>query len=176
MAGDAGIPGIMDSIRQLIPENDEVIVQPQRTLRELSMAIFDRTFVITNVLQSLAIVVAFISILASLMALQLERSRILGVLRAVGMTPRQVWGLTALQTGLIGFVAGLLSLPLGNLLALVLIYVINKRSFGWTLQYAFQYHWLFQAFVLAITAALLAGLYPAWRMTRAPAVGSLRDE
>ena len=176
VAAADSIAAMIAAIRRLIPENEEVIVQSQRNLRESSMLIFDRTFIITSVLQTLAIVVAFISILASLMALQLERSRTLGVLRAIGMTPPQVWGLTALQTGLMGLVAGLLSLPLGNLLALVLIYVINKRSFGWTLQYAFQYNWLIQAFILAIGASLLAGLYPAWRMTRAPAVGSLRDE
>ena len=54
-------------------------------------------------------------------------------LRAQGLTPAQVWGLTASQTGFMGLVAGVLALPVGTVLALVLIFVINRRSFGWTL-------------------------------------------
>src|SRR5215213_9442294 len=90
-----------------------------RALREASLVIFDRTFAITTVLQLLATIVAFVGILAALMALQLERTRELGMLRANGLTPRQLWGMVLSQTGLIGVTAGLLAIPVGVLLATV---------------------------------------------------------
>src|SRR5262249_50535109 len=91
--------------------------------------VFDRTFAITGVLRTLTIAVAFIGMLAALMALALERAREIGVLRTLGVTPRQVWLLVSAQTGLMGLLAGLLAVPGGLLLAWVLVFVINRRSF-----------------------------------------------
>ena len=110
------------------------------------------------------------------MALQLERARELAVLRATGLTPRQLWGLVSLQTGLLGLLAGLFSLPLGVALAYVLVHVINQRSFGWTLQLIVSGDVLTQAMVLALAAAALAGLYPSWKMSRANPALALREE
>ena len=67
-------------------------------------------------------------------------------------------------------------MPLGMALALVLILVVNRRSFGWTLQVHIDPQILLQALALALAAALLAGLYPAWRMARTPPALALREE
>jgi putative ABC transport system permease protein len=151
-------------------------VRPNRVLREGSLEVFDRTFTITQVLRLLAIGVAFIGVLSALMALQLERARELAVLRAMGLTPGQLWGLVSLQTGLLGLLAGLFAVPLGVALAAILVYVINQRSFGWTLELAVTPDILAQAMALALVAAALAGLYPAWRMARANPALALREE
>jgi putative ABC transport system permease protein len=98
------------------------------------------------------------------------------VLRATGLTPGQLWGLVSLQTGLLGLLAGLFSVPLGVALAYVLVHVINQRSFGWTLQLAVTPATLVQAVVLALVASALAGLYPAWKMARANPALALREE
>jgi putative ABC transport system permease protein len=111
-----------------------VVIRENRELRALSLEVFDRTFEVTRVLRLLAFIVAFIAVLSALMALQLERSRELGVLRANGMTPGQTWGLVTAQTGVMGAVAGILALPMGLVLAVVMIQVVNRRSFGWTLE------------------------------------------
>ena len=141
-----------------------------------SLEVFDRTFAVTGVLRLLAMIVAFVGVLSALMALQLERAREIGVLRAQGLTPRQVWGLTVSQTGFMGLVAGLLALPVGGALALVLIFVINRRSFGWTLQLEIAPAILLQALLLAVAAALLAAVYPAWRMSTMALPAALREE
>jgi putative ABC transport system permease protein len=154
----------------------DVIIRSNRALRETSLQVFDRTFTITTVLRILAIVVAFIGVLSALMALELERRREMGVLRATGMTPGQLGGFVTLQTGLMGAIAGVLSLPLGYALAYVLVFVINKRSFGWTLQLTVSTDILLQALALAVGAALLAGLYPAWSMAQAQPATALRDD
>ena len=80
------------------------------------------------------------------------------------------------QTGLMGLVAGLLALPVGVLLAAVLVFVINRRSFGWTMPLDVRPDVLLQGLLLAVVAALLAGLYPALRMARASPAEALRDE
>lgn len=154
----------------------EVIVSANANLRRAALIIFDRTFAITSALQLLATVVAFIGVLSALMALQLERTRELGTLRATGMTLRQMWGLTLLESGLMGGVAGLVAAPTGLALAYILIYIINLRSFGWTLQLLVEPGTFVQAFLVALTAALLAGVYPSLRIGRLAVAEALRAE
>ena len=164
------------AIRSAFAGEAELLVRSNRGTRENALEVFDRTFAITIALQVLATLVAFIGILSTLMSLQLERSREIGVLRSTGMTRRQLWRLSLLETGLIGSVAGLLALPTGLLLAIILIYIINLRSFGWTLEMQLDASEFTQAFLVALVAALLAGLYPAWRMGKTQPADALRAE
>ncbi len=163
-------------LRTQVPEGQEVIIRSNQGLREASLEVFDRTFTVTVVLRLLAVLVAFVGVLSALMALQLERSRELAVLRANGMTPRQLWQYVTSQTGVMGLMAGLLAVPLGLILATVLVYVINRRSFGWTLQFNITPEILLQAVGLALVAALLAGLYPSYKMAQANPADALREE
>jgi putative ABC transport system permease protein len=157
------------------PEH-EILVQSNRAIREEAIAIFDRTFTITVVLRALTVVVAFVGVLSALMALQLERVREFGVLRANGLTPGQVWRLVVLQTGLMGLVAGLLSLPVGVALSWVMIHVINRRAFGWTLSMVVDPLLLAQAVAVSLGASVLAGLYPAWKLAGTSPALALREE
>jgi len=77
---------------------------------------------------------------------------------------------------LLGLVAGLAAIPIGLTLASLLVYVINRRAFGWTLDLVLSPVTLAEAVGLAVAAALLAGVYPAWRLTRAPLAAALREE
>jgi putative ABC transport system permease protein len=167
---------LVERLRNRSQGQQEVFIRSNKGLREASIAIFDRTFTVTIVLRMLAIIVAFIGILSALMALQLERSRELAVLRANGMTPGQLWNYVISQTGIMGIMAGILSVPLGILMAYILVYVINLRSFGWTLQFMIDPQVLLQAVGLAIVAALLAGLYPSRKMAQANPADALRND
>src|SRR6202023_3482196 len=151
-------------------------VRSNRALKRLSLEIFDRTFLITSVLRLLAGLVAAIGVLSALTALQLERAREIGVLRAIGLTPGQVWQLVTAQTGLIGLAAGLLSLPVGLVLSAIMVYIINRRSFGWTIHLEVAPVILLEALLLAVGTALAAGLIPAWRMARTSPALALREE
>ena len=166
----------VNEIRAAFAGQTELLVRSNRNTRETALEVFDRTFSITVALQLLATLVAFIGILSTLMSLQLERSREIGVLRSTGMTRRQLWRLSLLETGLIGSSAGLIAIPMGFVLALILIYIINLRSFGWSLQMQMQPTAFFQAFAVALGAALLAGIYPAWRMGQTQPANALRSE
>ena len=176
LSPDRDVTAMLASLRRLVGSVQEVEMRSNRSLRQASLEIFDRTFTITSVLHLLTTAVAFIGVLSALMALQLERERELGVLRATGFTPRQVWGLVTAQTGLMGLLAGLLALPVGLMLASVLVFVINRRSFGWTLELEIMPGLLVQAVLLAVLAALLAGMYPAFRMSRTSPALALREE
>jgi len=154
----------------------QLVVRSNRGLRDATLVVFDRTFAITAVLRSLALAVAFVGVLAALMALQLERTRELGVLRATGLTRGQLWGLLSAQTGLMGLAAGVLALPFGWAMAAVMVHVVNKRSFGWTLQMQLPPATFLQAVGVAVAAALLAGLYPALRMSRTEPAVAIREE
>jgi len=143
-----------------------LLVRPNQTLRADTLEIFDRTFAITGALQLMTTFVAFVGVLSAMMSLQLDKQRQLGILKAVGLTARQLWSLISLETGLMGAVAGLLAMPTGYMLALILVYIINRRSFGWTLQMQIIPGPFLQAFLFSILAALLAGLYPAYRIIK----------
>jgi putative ABC transport system permease protein len=170
------VDATVDVIRSEFAGREQLLVRSNRGTRENALAVFDRTFAITVALQLLATVVAFIGILSTLMSLQLERMREIGVLRSTGMTRRQLWRLSLLETGLVGATAGLLAMPTGYVLAIILIYIINLRSFGWTLEMRLQPEEFVQAFLVALLAALLAGLYPAWKMGQTQPAEALRAE
>jgi putative ABC transport system permease protein len=157
-------------------EGYDLLVQVNAELRQGVFEVFDNTFAITVALRLLATVVAFIGILSALLSLQLENTRQYGVMRANGMTPLQLLQFTLVQTGLMGIVAGILAMPIGLALALVLLYVINVRSFGWTMDFYWMPGEFVQAFAVAVAAALIAGLYPAWRLTRLVTARALRHE
>lgn len=163
------------ALRTVLGER-EVVIQSNRALRQSALEVFDRTFLITGVLRLLVTLVAVIGVLSALMSLQLERAREIGVLRALGLTPREVWLVSTSQSGLMGLVSGAMAIPVGLCLAAIMIFVINRRSFGWTLQMEAAPEILLQAFLLALVASVVAGLYPAFRMsTTRPAV-ALREE
>jgi putative ABC transport system permease protein len=167
---------ITQDLQNGLESQQQLIIEPNQTLRDEVLKVFDRTFAITAALRILATVVAFIGVLSTLMLLQLEKQREIGILRAVGLTGSQLWRLVMLETGLMGLVAGVLAVPTGYVLSLILIYIINQRSFGWTLQLSTQPSAFLQGLAIAVIAALLAGIYPAWRLSRMEAADAIRYE
>jgi putative ABC transport system permease protein len=176
LAEGVGVESMTDSLRSLQVGAQTLRVSSNADLRRRSLEVFDRTFVITDVLYWLALGVAFIGILSAMLALQLERSREFATLRALGMTPRQVAGLISIQTGVVGLLSGLASIPLGIVMAWVLIKVINRRAFGWQIDMTVAPAILAVAVVFAIGAALLAGIYPAWRAGQSQPAIAMREE
>ncbi len=176
LAPGADIDALTGELRTQLTDFPDVQVNPSGALRESAMAVFDRTFAITAAMQLITTLVAFIGVLSSLLALQLEKAREMGILRALGLTVAEMRRLTLWETGLLGASAGLLSLPTGYILAWILIFIINQRSFGWTLQMHMTPTPFVQAFLLAVGAALLAAIYPAWRLGRMETAEILRGD
>jgi putative ABC transport system permease protein len=175
-APGVSVDALVREVRAAAHPGEELLVRSNRALREAALEVFDHTFEVTSVLRLLALVVAAFGVTSALMALELERTRELGVLRALGFTGGQVAALVSVETGLLGLVAGLLALPLGGMLAWILVFVINRRSFGWTMDLASGPGSLLLAPLLGIVAGLVGGLYPAWLMSRTSPAEALRDE
>jgi putative ABC transport system permease protein len=170
------LPALVADLRERAGSLQELVVRDARGLRASTIDVFDRTFAVTGVLRLLATGVAFVGVLSALMALTLERARELAVLRAQGLAPAQLWGVVTAQTGLMGLAAGLVAVPVGVMEALVLVHVINRRAFGWSLETRVGAGALGEAVLLAVGAALLAGAWPAFRMARTPPAAGLREE
>jgi putative ABC transport system permease protein len=176
LAPGADADAVTADLRAQLTGFPDVHVNPSGALRQEALVVFDRTFAITTAMQLVTTLVAFIGVLSSLLALQLEKAREMGILRALGLTIAEMRRLTLWETGLLGASAGLLALPTGYILAWILVFVINQRSFGWTLQMQTDPAPFVQAFLLAVSAALLAALYPAWRLSHMQAAEALRGE
>ena len=171
---DSGV--LADRVRGVIGADQVLEVRDTHSIKQASMRVFDRTFTITAVLRALATVIAFVGILSALMALQLERAKEIAVLRAQGLTQAQVWQLVQTQSGVMGLIAGVLSIPVGVAMALTLILVINRRAFGWSMDVHLDPAIALQAVALSLAAALIAGLYPAYRMASISPAGALRED
>ncbi|MCG6916772.1 MAG: FtsX-like permease family protein [Deltaproteobacteria bacterium] len=148
-------------IRGRLKRSEEVFITSNKELRREILRIFDQTFSITYALQIIAIVVAIFGIVNTLVLLVMERERDIGVLKAVGATNRQVQRMTLLEAGLMGLISFVLGAVNGILLSLLLIFVINKQSFGWTIQFSVPGAIFGKTLILVLACALIAGIFPA---------------
>ncbi len=135
-------------------------------LRAEVLRIFDATFAITWALEIIAILVAMAGVAATMLTMVLERSDEIRLLRIAGADVSQVRRTIVLESGLLGLVSQVLGLIVGILLSLVLIHVINPQSFGWSIQFHTPWLFLTGSTVLTVIGTMLAGLYPARRVTR----------
>ena len=152
-----------------------VYIFTNRALREEVLRIFDSTFAVTYALQAIAIFVALLGIVGTLMTLVIERRRELGILRALGASRRQVRAMVVAEAAMLGALSQGAGLVIGLLLALILVYVVNPQSFGWTIHLRVPWSSLLQMSLLVVITTLLAGLYPAHRAMR-ERDASLEDE
>jgi putative ABC transport system permease protein len=153
-----------------------VLVASNRDLRTEAIRIFDRTFAITYALEAVAVIVAVMGVAGALLALVIDRRRELGLLRFLGASAGQVRKQILVEAGLLGLLANFAGLALGFALSLVLIYVINKQSFGWTIRFHWPVAVLLGAIGVVYVATVLAGLYPAQVAVRLNPLEAVHEE
>jgi putative ABC transport system permease protein len=165
-----------EMIRERYSKPYRLFVVSHRQLRNEVLKIFDQTFAITYALEFIAIIVAILGIINSLNALIIERHRDIGIVRAVGAFRSQVEKTTLIEAGMIGFFSHILGLLCGFLLSILLIYVINKQSFGWTIQFSIPLRSLIESWLVVMVTSIGAGFIPARRAAKMNVVESLRME
>jgi putative ABC transport system permease protein len=153
-----------------------VVVASNRSLREEGIRVFDRTFAITYALEAVAVFVAVMGVGGALLALVIDRRREFGLLRFLGGDDGQIRRMILFEAGFLGLLANAAGLVLGFFLSLVLIYVINKQSFGWTIQFHWPVAVLLGALSVVYAATLLAALYPARVATRLVPIEVIHEE
>ena len=106
----------------------------------------------------------------------LDRRRELGLLRYLGASAPQVRNMILVEAGLLGFLATVTGLALGFALSLLLIFVVNKQSFGWTIQFHPPAALLAGALVLVWCVTVAAGIYPARVAARLNPIDVIHEE
>jgi putative ABC transport system permease protein len=174
-ARDADVEAMRRELSELATRH-AIVITPAGAILQESMAVFDRTFRITEVLRVVSLIVAFIGVLSALMALQLERGKEYAVLRALGLTRGQIAGLISGETLLMGLLAACVAIPTGVLMAWVLIMSVQRRAFGWTMPFSVDGFLLLQTLLVGLLAAGLAAIYPAWRSAHRDPAPQLRED
>jgi putative ABC transport system permease protein len=154
----------------------KVLLASNRALRGEAIRIFDRTFAITYALEAVAIFVAVMGVGGALLALVLDRRREFGLLSFLGASQGQVRRIVLFEAGLLGLLANVAGIILGFLLSLLLIFVINKQSFGWTIQFHWPVTVLLSALSLVYVATVIAGIYPSRVATRLVPIEVIHEE
>lgn len=145
-------------------------------IRREILAIFDRTFRVTYALECIAVAIALLGIVNTLLTSVLERQRELATLRAIGASARQIRRLILWEGLYLGALGAALGVAGGVLMSLVLIHVVNKQSFGWTIQFQFPAWLVLEGVVLAVGVALVASYLPAVWASNQSVVNGLRYE
>ena len=166
---EGDIPALREALIKdfgLPPEN----IVDQSELKRFSLDVFDRTFAVSAALNVLTLTIAAVAILTSLLTLAAMRLPQLAPLWAIGTSRRVLARIEVIRALTLAVLTFVLAIPVGLVLAWVLLAVINVEAFGWRLPlHLFPRDWIW-LLALSLLAAGLASLWPARRLaTRAPA-------
>ena len=173
-------PGDLEPFRRRLNEQYgaryRLLALSHRDLKNEILRIFDETFALTYALEGVALLVAIFGIINTFLVLVLERERDLALLKTLGASRRQILGMVMVESGLMSWLSYLLGITAGTLLAVLLIYVINKQAFGWTIIWHWTPRIYWQTFVLVLGLGLAAGVYPAWKAMKSELAAALKEE
>jgi len=171
---DAGI--VRQHVADTMGQVGRLVVITNAEIKREILEIFDRTFTVTYALEFIAVVIALLGIVNTLLTSVLERQREMATLRAIGASAGQIRRLVLWEGLYLGLLGACLGVMGGVLLSFLLIHVINKQSFGWTIHFQFPVWLVVEGVGLALGAALLASYVPALWAARQPIVDGLRYE
>ncbi len=154
---------------------DSERVFDNRHIHSHAMRVFDRTFSIADTLGNITLVIAIFGIFFATVAGEVSRQKHISLLRCVGMSGKELVLMGSLQLFVFGAIATLIALPLGVALARLVVDIIIKQSFGWTLELQLIPHEYMQTGLLAMVSLMIAGAIPVLRMVRNTPMKSLRD-
>jgi putative ABC transport system permease protein len=151
---------VMQQLRAL-PGGAELDIAAPPEIREVSLRIFDRSFAVTYAMEAVAVLVGLFGLSSSLGAIVLARRREFGVLRHLGLTRGEIRAMLAAEGGLLALLGALAGLAVGAAISLILIFVVNRQSFSWSMElhppYAFLAALVLILVALAVLTAILSG-------------------
>ncbi len=154
--------------------DDEIIDQTE--LRQIGLAVFDRTFVVTQALNALTLLVAAIGIFCAISAIHHHRVGQQALLASLGLSRRERGTLLLAQWGMLGLLCMVLVWPLGTLLAGYLGMVVTPAAFGWS--FPLQLDWQHYLVLAALAAAclMMAVILPSLRLLYTSPASMLREQ
>jgi putative ABC transport system permease protein len=151
LAPNASEQSVRDAVREALPPGMEYDLRTPRELRRLSLQVFDRTFAVTYLLEVVAVIIGLFGIGAGVSAQVLARRGEFGLLRHLGLTRAQIAATLALEGTLLGAVGVVVGVLSGVLVSMILIYVVNRQSFHWSMDLSAP-----SGLLLALSGALIA--------------------
>ena len=176
VAPQANLQELRRRIENTLGAQQPIVTISHAELKKDILAIFDRTFRVTYVLEVIALSIALLGIVNTLVTAILERQREIGTLRAIGASKGQIQGMVLWESGYLASLGALLGLGGGVALSVLLIKVINKQSFGWTIQLSISPMTVLEALCVAGLAGVLASYIPARWAVQQPIAEGLRYE
>jgi putative ABC transport system permease protein len=156
--------------------NGALEIRTTPELRERSLKIFDRAFAITYALEAIAVIIGLIGVSFAASSTVLARRSEFGMLRHIGMRRRQVLGMLASEGILMSACAAAYGLALGGILSLVLVFVVNRQSFNWSIELALPLRQLALLSLTLIAAAALTAVWSGRAATHRAAIGAVRED
>jgi putative ABC transport system permease protein len=167
---------IIQTIRTNYGEPYQLFISTHRELRETVVRIMEQSFVVNYAVEIVAVVVAIFSVINTLLASILDRTREIGVLRAIGATQAQVRRIVVMEAGWMGLIGGLLGLFAGTVMAYHHVVYNTKMLTGWTFQFYYPYDVAIFSLIAAVILCLLAGYGPAKQAASTPIVTAIGYE
>jgi putative ABC transport system permease protein len=142
-------------IRAALQRGGEYEIAVPREIRRQSLRVFDRTFAVTYLLEAVAVLIGLFGISASTSSQVLARRGEFGMLRHLGVTRGEIARMLGFEGAALGAVGVLTGLVMGGIVSLILIYVVNRQSFHWTMDVHVPWGWLALLSAVLIAAAAL---------------------
>lgn len=161
LADKSKLNDVRQTVLDSLGKEYQLIIRSNAELKKDVLDIFDKTFAITYALEIIAIGVAVLGLFNTLISLILERKREVGILRFLGAFKEQVKRVVLIEAGILGLIGSVMGLIAGVVVSTILIFVINKQSFGWTIQMHLPYLFILLTTSMFWIVATSAGLYPA---------------
>ncbi|MBI2539726.1 MAG: ABC transporter permease [Deltaproteobacteria bacterium] len=167
---------VIRRIKEGYGEKYQLFVSTHRELREAVVHIMEQSFVVNYAVEIVAVIVAIFSVINTLLASVLDRTREIGVLRAIGATQGQLRKMVMAEAGWIGLLGGMLGLIAGTVMSYHHVVYNTKLLTGWTFQYHYPFGFALWCLVLSVALCLLAGYIPAKRAASTPIVSAIGYE
>jgi putative ABC transport system permease protein len=176
LAPDADPTAVVQRIKEKYGETYQLFVSTHRELRESVVDIMKQSFNVNYAVEIVAVVVAIFSVINTLLASVLDRTREIGVLRAIGAHQRQIWRMVVAEAGWMGFMGGILGLFAGTIMSYHHVVYNTKVLTGWTFQYHYPLGIALLSLIVPVILCLLAGYFPARQAASTPIVTAIGYE
>jgi putative ABC transport system permease protein len=167
---------IIQRIKTGYGDKYQLFISTHRELRQAVVNIMEQSFVVNYAVEIVAVVVAIFSVVNTLLASILDRTREIGVLRAMGATQAQVRRIVVMEAGWMGFLGGVLGLFAGSIMAYHHVVYNTKLLTGWTFQFYYPYGIAVLSLIASVVLCLVAGYGPARQAASTPVVTAIGYE
>ena len=167
---------VIQDIKQRYGEEYQLFISTHGELRNTVVNIMEQSFVVNYAVEIVAVVVAIFSVINTLLASILDRTREIGVLRAIGATQAQVRRSVVLEAGWMGVLGGMLGLLAGTIMSYHHVVYNTKVLTGWTFQFYYPYGVAVVSIVASAILCLLAGYGPSKQAAATPIVTAIGYE